>query len=95
VVTVLFNNDAYGNVLADQTRRFGGRILGARLRNPDFLALAASYGIRAARARTPGELRQALAAALERGEPALVEVPVDTAEERSPWEFLMPPPRAE
>ena len=53
VVTVLFNNNAYGNVLADQTRRFGGRVLGARLRNPDFVALAESYGVRAARASTP------------------------------------------
>ena len=93
VVTVLFNNNAYGNVLADQMRRFGGRVLGARLRNPDFVRLAESYGVRAARAATPAELTHALDAALERGEPALIEVPVDPADERSPWEFLMPPPR--
>jgi acetolactate synthase I/II/III large subunit len=93
VVTVLFNNNAYGNVLADQMRRFDGRVLGARLRNPDFVRLAESYGIRAARARTPASLARALDEALERGEPALIEVPVDPADERSPWEFLMPPSR--
>jgi len=94
VVTVLFNNNAYGNVLGDQTRRFGGRVLGARLRNPDFVRLAESYGIRAARVATPQELAHALEEALERGEPALIEVPVDAADERSPWEFLMPPARS-
>ena len=93
VVTVLFNNNAYGNVLADQTRLFGGRVLGARLRNPDFVALAESYGVRAERAVTPAALRRALDEALARDEPALIEVPVDPADERSPWEFLMPPSR--
>ena len=94
VVTVLFNNNAYGNVLGDQTRLFGGRVLGARLRNPDFVALAESYGVRAARAATPQELTHALDEALERDEPALIEVPLDPADERSPWEFLMPPSRS-
>jgi acetolactate synthase-1/2/3 large subunit len=94
VVTVLFNNGAYGNVLADQTRRFEGRALGARLRNPDFAALAAAYGIRAGVARTARDLARVLDAELARGEPALIEVPVDTADERSPWEFLTPPSRA-
>ena len=93
VVTVLFNNNAYGNVLSDQTRLFEGRVLGARLRNPDFVALATSYGVRAARAITPAQLRKAVDDALERDEPALIEVPVDPADERSPWEFLMPPSR--
>ena len=93
VVTVLFNNNAYGNVLGDQTRLFEGRVLGARLRNPDFVALAESYGVRAERAVTPEQLRRSLEAALARDEPALIEVPVDPADERSPWEFLMPPSR--
>ena len=94
LVTVLFNNGAYGNVMRDQTRLYGGRVLGAALANPDFVALAGSYGIHAVRTDTPAGLRLALERALERSEPALIEVPVDPAAERSPWEFLMPPPRA-
>jgi acetolactate synthase-1/2/3 large subunit len=94
LVTVLFNNGAYGNVMRDQTRLYGGRVLGAALANPDFVALAGSYGIHAVRTDTPAGLRLALEQALERSEPALIEVPVDPAAERSPWEFLMPPPRA-
>ena len=36
LVTVLFNNSSYGNVLRDQHRLFEGRDSGSRLRNPDF-----------------------------------------------------------
>ena len=40
VVSVVFNNNSFGNVLRDQEQRFGGRIIAAELRNPDFLKLA-------------------------------------------------------
>ena len=93
LVTVLFNNGAYGNVMRDQTRLYDGRVLGAALANPDFVALARSYGVHAERTATPAGLRGALERALDRAEPALIEVPVDPGDERSPWEFLMPPPR--
>ncbi|HZR92950.1 MAG TPA: thiamine pyrophosphate-dependent enzyme [Gaiellaceae bacterium] len=93
VVTIVFDNGAYGNVLRDQQRLYDGRVLGAVLRNPDFLALAASFGIPAARADTPDELRRALGRALADGGPWLIEVPVDPSQEVSPWPFLMPRPR--
>jgi acetolactate synthase-1/2/3 large subunit len=94
LVTVLFNNGAYGNVLRDQIQRFEGRVLGVELRNPDFLALAASFGVAAERAISPDELRRALDRALTRRAPALIEVPVDPSTEVSPWPFLMPPSRS-
>jgi len=90
VVTVLFDNGAFGNVLRDQQRLYDGRVLGARLRNPDFVALAKSYGVRATSVASPDALASALAQAFERCEPELVVVPVDPAAEVSPWEFLMP-----
>jgi acetolactate synthase-1/2/3 large subunit len=93
VVTVLFNNNAYGNVLRDQQRLFDGRVLGAVLRNPDFLKLAESFGVTATRAGTPAQLRTALESALSRDTPSLIEVPIATGSEVSPWEFLMPQPR--
>jgi acetolactate synthase-1/2/3 large subunit len=93
LVTIVFNNNAYGNVLRDQRQRYGGRVLGAELRNPDFVALAGSYGVPARRARTPAELRGALEQALAEGAPAVIEVPVDPRSEASPWEFLMPASR--
>jgi acetolactate synthase-1/2/3 large subunit len=93
VVTVVFDNGAFGNVLRDQQRLYDGRVLGAELRNPDFVALAAAYGVRATRVQTPKELGTALEGALERAEPELIVVPVEPSSETSPWEFLMPASR--
>jgi len=89
VVTVLFDNTAYGNVLRDQQRIYG-REVASRLHNPDWLRLAESYGVAAASATTPEELRSALDDALSADAPALIHVPVDPATERSPWPLLMP-----
>ncbi len=89
VVTVLFDNNAYGNVLRDQQRIYG-REVASRLHNPDWLRLAESYGVAAASATTPEELRSALDDALSADAPALIHVPVDPATERSPWPLLMP-----
>jgi acetolactate synthase I/II/III large subunit len=93
VVVVLFNNGAYGNVLRDQKRLYDGRTIGSRLRNPDFVKLAESFGVDAVRVDTPERLTRALERALGLGAPALIEIPVEADGEVSPWEFLMPPPR--
>ena len=49
-VVVVFNDNAYGNVLRDQMTRFNGRVIGAELHNPDFVRLAEAYGARGVRA---------------------------------------------
>jgi acetolactate synthase-1/2/3 large subunit len=76
-VVVVFNDNAYGNVLRDQVNRFGGRIIGAELHNPDFVKLAEAYGARGVRARGPEELETALRQALAAAAPTLIEVPVE------------------
>jgi acetolactate synthase-1/2/3 large subunit len=91
LVTIVFNNGAYGNVLRDQRRLFDGRALGSELRNPNFVALAESFGMAGYRACSPKQLRGALEKALGEAAPALIEVPVDPRTECSPWEFLKPP----
>jgi len=90
VVAVVFNNGAFGNVLRDQQQRYGGRVIGSELRNPDFVKLAESFGMAGYRAKTPAALRPLLEQALAADAPALIEVQVDRASEISPWEFLMP-----
>ena len=49
VVTLVFNNNAYGNVRRDQRERFEGRVVASDLVNPDFVKLAESFGVKAAR----------------------------------------------
>jgi acetolactate synthase I/II/III large subunit len=90
LVTVLFNNCAYGNVLRDQRRLFEGRSAGATLRNPDFQSYARSFGVPSWRAANAGELRAALSEALAANAPTLIEVETDIGQESSPWEFIAP-----
>jgi acetolactate synthase-1/2/3 large subunit len=92
VVAVVFNNQAYGNVRRDQSTVYGGHLIGADLLNPDFVALARSFGIPAERVITPADLQRAIESALRERSPALIEVPVPTGSEVSPWPFLHPVP---
>ena len=80
IVAVVFNDNAYGNVLRAQQEQFRGHVLGTRLHNPDFVSLGLAYGARAVRAHGPDELHLALEGALEIGLPTLIEVPVGEME---------------
>lgn len=92
VVAVVFNNSAFGNVRRDQMNVFDGRVLGADLHNPDFVAMARAFGMQAELAETPEALENALTRALASRAPALIEVPVERGSETSPWQFLHPAP---
>jgi acetolactate synthase-1/2/3 large subunit len=92
VVTIIFSNSAYGNVLRDQKLVYEGRTLGSELMNPDFVKMAESYGATAYRASTPAELKTTLARAFADDAPVVIEVPVEKGSEVSPWQFLHPPP---
>jgi acetolactate synthase I/II/III large subunit len=92
LVTVVFNNNSYGNVRRDQSERYGSRFLGADLTNPDFVKLADSFGVRGLRATSPRDLRLKLSEALRADQPVVIEVPVETGSESSPWPFLHPAP---
>jgi acetolactate synthase I/II/III large subunit len=88
LVTVLFNDGAFGNVRRIQQERFGNRLIASDLTNPDFVAFAKSFGAEAVRARSPQELRTALRRGFaHRDGPTLVEVPVGALP--SPWEFIL------
>ncbi|MDQ3810031.1 MAG: thiamine pyrophosphate-binding protein [Chloroflexota bacterium] len=77
LVTVVFNDNAYGNVRRAQMEQFDGRLLGSELVNPDFVRLAESFGVRGARATSPQELEGLLRETLASGaEPVVIEVPV-------------------
>jgi acetolactate synthase-1/2/3 large subunit len=90
LVTVLFNNSAYGNVLRDQKRLFQGRDSGSALRNPDFRLYAQSFGVAYWNASDAAGLRGAVREALAARSPALIEVQTNIAEEYPPWEFIAP-----
>ena len=90
LVTVVFNNSAFGNVRRDQMTNFDGRLIGAELNNPDFVKLAEAYGAKGVKAETAAELQAAVGEAFKEDGPVLIEVPIETGSEVSPWGLTHP-----
>jgi acetolactate synthase I/II/III large subunit len=90
VVTLIFNNNSYGNVRRDQRERFDGRVVASDLVNPDFVKLAESFGVGAAQVTSPETFRPALEKALADGGPYVIVVEVPKDSETTPWTFIHP-----
>jgi thiamine pyrophosphate-dependent acetolactate synthase large subunit-like protein len=73
---VIFNDSTYTAVKEAQATQHDRRFIAVDLQNPDFLALAHAYGIRAERAETPDALRNAIERASERPGPTLIDTPI-------------------
>jgi acetolactate synthase-1/2/3 large subunit len=79
VTVVIWRDDGYGLIDWKQRNEFG-RPFGVDFGNPDFVALAASFGIAAFRPTSASELAPTLERALSVDGPSLVEVPIDYRE---------------
>jgi acetolactate synthase-1/2/3 large subunit len=77
VVTVVFNDSAYGNTNRDQQDRFGGRSIGTELVNPDFVAFAESFGAVGVRVTSDDALRGAIVDGLADDRPVVIEMPME------------------
>ena len=86
LVTVVFNDSAYGNVRRIQNEDLGGKTIASDLLNPDYQKLAEAFGMLGQQVETPAALQGAVAAAIERDEPVLIEVPVGVMP--NPWRTL-------
>ncbi len=75
--TVVFDDGAYGNSNREQRERFGGREIGTLLRNPDFAALARSFGADGLRVQGPQDLGPALREAIAGGRPSVIHCPIE------------------
>ena len=91
LVTVVFNNESYGNVLRDQRRLFDGRDAGSKLSNPDFQTFAKSFGVAAWKVADADGLQAALKEAIAANAPALIEVTSDITKDYLPFELFNPP----
>ena len=86
LVTVVFADGHFGNVRGMLTEQFGVAY-NTELCNPDFVALAKSFGVPAQRVEGGGPaLEAALKRAIAEGGPHLIEVPVGVMP--SPWTLL-------
>ncbi|MEM9048598.1 MAG: thiamine pyrophosphate-dependent enzyme [Pseudomonadota bacterium] len=89
LVTIVFNDNAFGNVRRFQEDLYGGRTIATDLASPDFVALAKSFGLAGDRADTPDALGRCISDALAARRPTVIEVPVGTFP--SPWSFVLMP----
>ncbi len=75
VVTIVFRDDAYGNVSRDLDEMFDGTYE-TDLHNPDIVKFAESFGAVSMRADDPMDLQRLLPLALESQAPVVIDVPV-------------------
>lgn len=86
LVTVVFSDGQLTNVKRLQRSKFDGRVIGSDLSNPDFVALADSFGVTGRRADSPSSLAGVLRESLEADEPTVIEVAI--GETTNPWPLL-------
>ena len=89
VVAIVFADGAYGNVRRMQQNLYDNRTIASDLTNPDFVAMAESFGCAAYRAETPDELAKTLPEAFKQSVPVVIEVPFPPTPD--PWSVIIPP----
>ena len=77
VAFIVFSNGSLGLVRQMQRHLCGGNYFATDLRSPDFVKLAAAYGIRGVRVTDGSKLDAAIARAVKSKSPMLVEVVVE------------------
>jgi acetolactate synthase-1/2/3 large subunit len=87
LIIIVFSDGAYTNVARAQKARFGGRVIGTELKNPDFVAMARSFGATGYLATTPGELAEKIRLGFRQKGPVLIEMPL--GETDYPWKYLL------
>jgi acetolactate synthase-1/2/3 large subunit len=87
VIALVFTDNAYGTVTGIQRRQFGGRYIGNKLLNPDYVKFAEAFGAVGMRVEKLEDLGDKLKTAIDAKRPAIIEIPVPQAD--PPWEVLI------
>ena len=87
IVILLFTNNGYGTVTGIQNRQFGGRFMGDKLHNPDYVKFAESFGAIGIRLANYRELEDTLRSVLSADRPVVIEIPVPQLD--TPWDTLL------
>ncbi len=77
LIVLLVDNGSYGTIRMHQEREFPARVSGSDLANPDFAALARSYGWAASHVARTADFEPAFRAALDSGQPHLIHLTLD------------------
>jgi len=76
LVTLIFNNNQYGNVQQMQKNLYGNRVIATDLHNPDFVQMAESYGAHGVRVHTLAALELEIQHGFSRDIPTVIDIPV-------------------
>jgi acetolactate synthase-1/2/3 large subunit len=77
IIVLAIDNGMYGTIRMHQERTYPGRPSATKLVNPDFAALAQTYGAFGATVETTGEFGPAYQAARASGRPAILHLKLD------------------
>ena len=89
LVTIVFSDNAFGNVQRMQKQDHGGRVIGSNLHNPEFAKMAETFGATGVLVNGPADLEPALREAFARSGPTIIEVRVGEMSE--PWRHILMP----
>ena len=73
VIVIVFVDDVFGASNVDQQIRFGNRVIGTELHNPDFVKLAQAFGAKGLKA-TPDTIQASLNEAISYNQPTVIAV---------------------
>jgi acetolactate synthase-1/2/3 large subunit len=77
IIVVVVNNGMYGTIRMHQELTHPGRVVGTELRNPDFAALARSFGVHGELVTETAEFPAAFERAVASGTAAVIELRTD------------------
>ena len=77
IIVLLIDNGMYGTIRMHQEREYPGRISATRLKNPDFAALARSFGGHGETIRATEDFAPALERAIASGKPTILHCLID------------------
>ena len=89
LISIIFNDNAFGNVKRMHQEIFIGRTIETDLVNPNFVKLAETFGATGKQAQTPDKLREAIKTGLRNNGPVVIKVPFGTFP--SPWDYVILP----
>ncbi len=72
IIIILANNGTYGTIRMHQEREYPDRVSGTSLSNPDFAAMATSFGAHGETVRKTDDFNDAFQRAMVSGKPALI-----------------------
>ena len=77
IIVLVFDNGIYGTIRMHQEREYPGHVIGTDLKNPDFAALARSYGAFGFHVKRTEDFAQAFYEAQNSKKPSLIHITVD------------------